>query len=924
MIPLLISCALFSQYFGQNKIQYKDFNYHILSTEHFDIYYYEGGEDIAQFAEDVLEDGYNLIHDDLEIDIEFKVPVILYNSPNDFSQTNVTLELIEESVGGFTEILKNRMVIPFNGDYAEFRHVLVHELTHVFEFVIFFPSKLEAMLSGDIFYSIPLWVMEGFAEFESQGWDLGTDIFMRDLVTNNKVVPLAQLGNYGGYLVYKQGQAFYRYVTEKYDRKKTGEFIHLLKSKKNLDATFLQVFGVSVEDFHDRWLRYYQMQYWPKIGLQQNYEDLVRVVYDHRKTNTLYNTSPAISPRGDKIAFISDRTGTADIILISSIDGHVIRRLVKAEYSAGYEGLHLYQGGLTWSPDEKYLAFAAKVRGEDMLCIVQARSGRSFKKLALDLDGIFNPCYAPDGRSIYISGLKDSYLDIYRVDLASGRLEHVTDDIYTDKYPYPTADGRLLFVSDRPDSNDSYAYGQYAVYEQSDGGPARLVPRTGYVASPIPAADRGFFFVADYDSAYNLYYYDRAEGRITKRTNIMTGCYYPTISETGDKVAFGYYDNYGYDICVTKEIETKMADAGDSIPAAFPVYTYEMTDFDSSRIKKYKTRFSLDYMVAAASYTTPIYFAGQIQVGVSDILGNNHFQIATNFNGSLDNSDIFLNYWYLARRPDYGVGLFHYLNYFADGNDLLIWRYLGMSAGFQYPLNRFMRVEFGLYGYKVLETRWHNFFPDYYSNYSSDQTYDFLYPDFALVFDNVRWGEIGPQSGWRARLEVYKTVFSDFNYISTMADYRKYFRLGNRTSFAVRAIGVGSFGSDEEFWTIGGGYSLRGYDYYTFTGSQLGFGNLEFRFPFIDRLKLSFPLPIEIRNIRGVLFADLGGVNSDTFRLWERTEHWFRLRDLHLGIGYGLHMEFLATVFKFDFGRAFDGKDFTDDWKFYFTIGPEW
>jgi len=157
--------------FGQNKIQYKDFNYKILNTEHFDIYFYQGGDEIAAFAEEILEAGYEKINADLGVEIDFRIPVILYNSPNDFSQTNVTLDLIEESVGGFTEILKNRMVIPFNGDYAEFRHVLVHELTHVFEFVIFFPSKLEAMLSGDLFYAIPLWVMEGYAEYISLEWD---------------------------------------------------------------------------------------------------------------------------------------------------------------------------------------------------------------------------------------------------------------------------------------------------------------------------------------------------------------------------------------------------------------------------------------------------------------------------------------------------------------------------------------------------------------------------------------------------------------------------------------------------------------------------------------------------------------------------------------------------------------------------------
>ncbi len=167
--------------------------------------------------------------------------------------------MIEEAVGGFTEILKNRMVVPFTGDYEDFRHVLVHELTHVFQFVIFFPTKMEALFSGDIFYSVPLWVMEGHAEFSSLGWDHETDIFMRDLVMNNNVIPLSLLGSYGGFVIYKEGQAFYKYIAEKYGRQKVGEFLHLMKSKKSLEATFLHLFGVTVEEFDDEWMRYYQM-----------------------------------------------------------------------------------------------------------------------------------------------------------------------------------------------------------------------------------------------------------------------------------------------------------------------------------------------------------------------------------------------------------------------------------------------------------------------------------------------------------------------------------------------------------------------------------------------------------------------------------------------------------------------------------------
>lgn len=918
----IISLVLFTQYFGQNKIQYKDYNYKILETEHFNIYFHSGGEDLAAFAEEVLEDGYEMISDDLGIEVDFTIPVILYNSPNDFSQTNVTLELIEEAVGGFTELLKNRMVIPFPGDYEEFRHVLVHELTHVFQFVIFFPTKMEALFAGDIFYSIPLWVMEGHCEYQSLGWDFGADIFMRDLVMSNNIVPLSKLANYGGYIVYKQGQAFFNYVAEKYGREKVGEFIHLLKTKKSLETTFITLFGVTVDDFDDRFVRYYQMKYWPKINLQENFDKFARVAYNHKKTNSIYNTSTAISSKGDKIAFISDRTGVAEIIIISSIDGQFIKKLVKAQYSSGYEGLHLYQGGLSWSPDDKYIAFAAKSKGEDVLYITGVNDGKVFKKLKFDLDGIYHPKFSPEGDQIVFSGLKDAYSDIYILDVKSGIIEKLTDDIYTDRYPCFSADGSVAFVSDRPDSNEEYRYGTYGIFLYREGFIGRLTPRTTYVASPSFDPTGGLFFVADYDTAYNLYWYSSDDETVVKKTNILTGIYYPTVSTDGNKIAFSYFKDYGYDVCVVKNPLDKMEDC--TTPnESVSEFSYEEMELEKERVRKYRPKFTFDYFVASASYFSVLGFSGLGQIALSDILGNHHIQISSNFYGSLTSSDIFINYWYLKKRIDYGITLFQYLNYFREFDHLYIWRYLGGGAIMQYPFDRFFRVELGAYVYKLYETIWYDFFPLYSSDSHHDSDYNFFYPSLAFVFDNVRWGIIGPHNGRRVRLEGYATVFSDFEIRSTILDYRRYFRLSPRASFATRLVLAGSFGPYLDRWSIGGPYTLHGYDYYEFTGSKLGFLNLEYRFPFVDRLKMSFPLPIEFRDIRGVLFADFGGIYTDDFKIYE-TNGGFHLEDLKMGIGAGLRANILYIIFKFDIARAYNFRDFTDDWKFSLTIGPEW
>lgn len=918
----IFSLIVFTQYFGQNKIQYKDFHFHVLKTEHFNIYFSQGGEGIAAFAEQVLEDGYEMLSEDLGVEIDFTIPVIIYNSPNDFSQTNITLQLIEEAVGGFTEILKNRMVVPYTGDYEEFRHVLVHELTHVFQFAIFFSSKMGALFSGDVFYSVPLWVMEGHCEYMSLGWDLNTDIFMRDLVMNNNMIPLSVLERYGGFIIYKEGQAFYKYIADKYGQQKIGEFIHLVKAKKSLKATFLTLFGVTIDDFDDQFTRYFQMKYWPKIDLQDNFDKFARIVYDHKKTNSLYNTSTAISCKGDKIAFISDRSGVAELIIISSIDGQVLKKLVKAAYSSGYEGLHHYRGGLSWSPDDKYVTFAVKSKGADALVITDAQNGEVYKRLKFDLDGIYTPKFSPNGNKIIFSGIKDGYSDIYILDIESGIIENITDDIYIDKYPCFSSDGLIAFVSDRPDSSEEYYYGNYAVFLYGGGNIERLIPRTSYVASTFFNPEGGLFFVADYDTAYNLYWYSNDSAMIVKKTDILTGIYYPSISANGNKIAFSYYNDYGYDVCVVKNPLTKMDD-GEIPKEELGGFAYEEVELDKERIKKYKPKFTFDYFNATGAYYSALGFSGLGQIGVSDILGNHLFQLSANFYGNLIDSDIFLNYWYMKKRTDYGFVLYQYVSYFRSYYDLITQRYLGVGCNIRYPFDRFFRVELGAYAYKLYETRWVDYFPRYYSTVTLDNNYNIFYPNLAFVFDNIRWGSIGPHNGRRVRLRGHVTLFSDFDTKTCVLDYRRYFALSPRASFAARLVLAGSWGRDPDQWSIGGSYTLRGYDSYEFSGSELGFLNLEYRFPFIDRLRISFPLPIEFRNIRGVLFSDFGGVYSDSFKVYE-SDGGFHLEDLKMGIGAGLRVNFLYMIWQFNVARTYNFQEFTDDWKYYLVIGPEW
>ena len=150
--------------FGKNKVQYREFDWSYISSDHFDVYFYDGGHDLAVFSATVLESAYVEISAQLNHQLGKRVPCIIYQSHNEFQQTNVTGGLLEEGVGGFTESFKNRMVMPFTGSYEDFRHVLHHELTHAVTFDLLYGGGVGSLLSRRSLFRQPLWFAEGFAE----------------------------------------------------------------------------------------------------------------------------------------------------------------------------------------------------------------------------------------------------------------------------------------------------------------------------------------------------------------------------------------------------------------------------------------------------------------------------------------------------------------------------------------------------------------------------------------------------------------------------------------------------------------------------------------------------------------------------------------------------------------------------------------
>ena len=233
VVVLFLFSGLFSQsiyaQFGQNKVQYKTFDWHFIQTTHFDIYFDYKSPDIAEFAAHIAEGALNDLQSRLKYKINNRIPLIIYNSHNDFQETNTTDEYLSNGVGGFTEPFKNRVVLPFEGSYDKFRHVIHHELVHAFMMDMLYGGTVQNIIARGISLQLPLWYMEGMAEYMSTNWETNSDMFVSDGIIHESLPDIPMLN---GYYAYRGGQSLMYYIATKYGDEKIAE---ILGKTKGLD-----------------------------------------------------------------------------------------------------------------------------------------------------------------------------------------------------------------------------------------------------------------------------------------------------------------------------------------------------------------------------------------------------------------------------------------------------------------------------------------------------------------------------------------------------------------------------------------------------------------------------------------------------------------------------------------------------------------
>ena len=524
---LFASTSLNAQYFGRNKVQWEHFDFKVLKTEHFDIYYYDREADVVNDVGRQAERWYTRLSRTFNHTFTRK-PIVLYANSADFQQTTTTPEMIGEGTGGFTDPFMNRVVLPLTGDYAENDHVIGHEMVHVFQFDI--AAGITSNRRRFNLEMMPLWIVEGMAEYFSKGRvDPLTAMWIRDAEVHNHLPTLRQLERDPYYFPYRYGQALLAYIGGRFGDDAVVRYF-LAAGLTSPEAAFDRALGVPAKQLFTDWQESAHEMYAPIVA-DRPAQPGTPLIGSKAGTRGNLNVGPAYSPDGKYIAFLSTRAiFDIDLYLADAQTGQVIRKLASTDRNGHYEALRFIDSAGSWSADSKRLAFVTFEKGDNYIGIVDVDS-RNFKSVRVPgIDAITNVAWSPDNRTIVIAGQATGVSDLFLFDTESKEVRRLTNDKYADMQPAFSPDGKTIaFVSDRgsgPEANLETLYFEGTRISTIDvaSGSIKNLPLFANAKNINPSygPDGSIYFIANPEGMADIYRYS-PDGRVSRITRVQPG-----------------------------------------------------------------------------------------------------------------------------------------------------------------------------------------------------------------------------------------------------------------------------------------------------------------------------------------------------------------------------------------------------------------
>ncbi|NNC94636.1 MAG: hypothetical protein HKN92_03675, partial [Chitinophagales bacterium] len=258
--------------FGQNRVQYHDFEWSYFESEHFNTYYYIGNQDIGKFVIQIAEDNLEKIVEILDFRIETTIDIMVYTDITDANQTNIGIYRPETNIGGKTKILDNKLFVYFTGDHRELEEQVRRGIATIFINKMLFGVNFQEVLQNAVLLNLPSWFVDGLIDYIGKPWSVELDNRLAEGILNGKFKKIKKLEAKDARFM---GHAFWHYLEMTYGESAVPNLLYLTRINRSLESGFLFVLGSSVNEALKEWYDFNLARY----AEERDSKDILRKKY---------------------------------------------------------------------------------------------------------------------------------------------------------------------------------------------------------------------------------------------------------------------------------------------------------------------------------------------------------------------------------------------------------------------------------------------------------------------------------------------------------------------------------------------------------------------------------------------------------------------------------------------------------------------
>ncbi len=436
--------------FGKNRVQFKKFKWEYIQTSNFNTYYSQNGEPLAKYVAQVAEKELPDLESFTEYGLQRRANIVVYNSFDEYEQSNIGLGFDWQTAGGSTKLVNNKMVVYFNGDHQNLKKQIREGLAQILMANILFGDDLGEFATNQALLDLPKWLTDGYVEYAGQNWSTDLDDKLKSAILSGDYKNFYQFAFEKPTLA---GHAFWYYIAETYKKENVTYFLYLARVYRNLNGASQRIAKMKFKDLLKRFMEFQEDRYEKDIRSRRNSpKGSMSVVEEISKNKDFFRFSANPAPRSQTYAVVEFNKGIMRVVLY---ENYVDRKvLLKSGVRQADNIPNPNYPQLAWDPKGNRLAVVYWAEGKIKLFIYDLL--KKYKPIKQDLeefDQIQDFKFMLDGNTLLFSAVKKGQSDIFVYKIDSQKTDQITNDVYDDLdasfVAFPGKSG-IIYSSNRP------------------------------------------------------------------------------------------------------------------------------------------------------------------------------------------------------------------------------------------------------------------------------------------------------------------------------------------------------------------------------------------------------------------------------------------------------------------------------------------